>query len=49
MFQNDLNSDLKEKPDLKSRCYFTLFQLVMPGYMPFLYIYTKYALICVTL
>ena len=27
----DLNSDLKEEPDLDSRCYFTLFELVMPG------------------
>ena len=49
MFQIDLNSDLKEEPDLKSRCCFTLFEPVMPGYMPYLYIYTKYALIGVTL
>ena len=49
MFQIDLNSDLKEEPDLKSRCCFTLFEPVMPGYMPYLYLYTKYALICVTL
>ena len=32
MFQIDLNSDLKEEPDLKSRCWFTLFELVMPGF-----------------
>ena len=31
IFQIDLKSDLKEEPDLKSRCYFTLFELVMPG------------------
>ena len=29
MFQIDLNSDLKEEPDLKSRCWFTLFGPVM--------------------
>ena len=39
MFQIDLNSDLKEEPDLKSRCCFTLFEPVMPGNMPYLYIY----------
>ena len=39
MFQIDLNSGLKEEPDLKSRCCFTLFELVMPGYMSYLYIY----------
>ena len=39
MFQINLNSDLKEEPDLKSRCCFTLFELVMPGYMRYLYIY----------
>ena len=49
MFQTDLNSDLKEEPDLKSRCCFTLFEPVMPRYMSYLYVYTKYALICVTL
>ena len=32
MFQIDLDSDLKEEPDLKSRCWFTLFQPVMQGY-----------------
>ena len=31
MFQIDLDSDLKEKPDLKSRCYFTLLGSVMQG------------------
>ena len=31
MFQINLNSDLKEEPDLKSRCWFTLFEAVMPG------------------
>ena len=30
MFQIDLNSDLKEEPDLKSRCWFTLFEPVIP-------------------
>ena len=49
MFQIDLNSDLKEEPDLRSVCCFTLFGPVMPGHMPYLYIYTKYTLICVTL
>ena len=49
MFQIDLNSDLKEEPDLKSRWSFTLFEPVMPGYMPYLYKYTKYVLIYVTL
>ena len=29
MFQIDLDSDLKEKPDLKSRCCFILFGSVM--------------------
>ena len=28
MFQIDFNSDLKEKPDLKSRFWFTLFKPV---------------------
>ena len=28
MFQIDLDSDLKEEPDLKNRCWFTLFGLV---------------------
>ena len=28
MFQKDLNSDLKEEPDLKSRYWFTLFDTV---------------------
>ena len=31
LFQIDLNSDLKEEPDLKSRCWFTLFEPVIPG------------------
>ena len=31
MFQIDLNSDLKEEADLKSRCCFTLFEPVMSG------------------
>ena len=31
MFQIDLSSDLKKKPDLKSRCYFTLFEPIMSG------------------
>ena len=30
IFQKDLNSDLKAGPDLKSRCWFTLFEPVMP-------------------
>ena len=30
MFQIDLDSDLKEKPDLKSRCWFTQFGPVIP-------------------
>ena len=29
MFQIDLDSDLKEQPDLKSKCWFTLFGPVM--------------------
>ena len=49
MFQIDLNSYLKEEPNLKSRCFFTLFEPVIPGYMPYLYKYTKYVLIYVTL
>ena len=32
MFQIDLNSDLKEEPDLKSRCYSTLLESVMSGF-----------------
>ena len=28
MFQKDLNNDLKEEPDLKSRYWFTLFDMV---------------------
>ena len=31
IFQIDLNSDLKEEPYLKSRCWFTLFEPIMPG------------------
>ena len=31
MFQIDLNSDLKEEPDLKRRCCFMSFESVMPG------------------
>ena len=31
MFQTDLNSDLKEEPDLKSRPWFTLFGPAMQG------------------
>ena len=31
MFQKDLNSDLKEEPDLKSSCWFTLFGPAMRG------------------
>ena len=31
MFQIDLDSDLKEEPDLKGRCWFTLFRPVMKG------------------
>ena len=31
MFQIDLNNDLKEELDLKSRCCFTLLELVMLG------------------
>ena len=30
MFQIDLNSDLKEEPNLKRRRWFTLFESVMP-------------------
>ena len=32
MFQIDLKSDLKEESDLKSRCWFTYFKPVMPGF-----------------
>ena len=28
MFQTDLNNDLKKEPDLKSRCWFTIFEPV---------------------
>ena len=50
MFLIGLNSDLKEEPDLKSRCYFTLFEPVMPGSLIFLNPNVgKYAPICVTL
>ena len=31
MFQIDLNSDLREEPELINRCWFTLFGLVMQG------------------
>ena len=31
MFQIDLNNDLREEPDLKSRCLFTYIKQVMPG------------------
>ena len=31
MFQIDLDSDLKDEPDLKSRCWFTIFGQVMQG------------------
>ena len=31
MFQIDLNSDLKEEPNLKSKCWFKLFEPVMQG------------------
>ena len=31
MFQIDLNNDLKEEPDLKCRCCFTLIEPVMLG------------------
>ena len=31
MFQIDLDSDLREEPDLMSRCWFTLFGPVMQG------------------
>ena len=29
MFHDDLNSDLKEEPELKSRCWLTLFGLIL--------------------
>ena len=50
VFQVDLNSDLKEEPNLKSSRYFTLFELVIPS--SWLCLNTnlgKYALTCVTL
>ena len=31
MFQIVLDSDFKEEPDFKSRCWFTLFRSVMQG------------------
>ena len=31
MFPIDLNSDLKEGPDLKSRCSLALLEPIMPG------------------
>ena len=50
MFQKDLNSDLKEEPDLKSRCCFTLLEPVMPGSWICLNPSVgKYTSICVTL
>ena len=32
IFQIDLNIDLKEEPDLRSRCWFTLFGPAMQGF-----------------
>ena len=32
MFLINLNNDVKEEPDLKSRCWFTLFGPVMQGF-----------------
>ena len=34
--QIDLNSGLKQEPDLKSRCCFTLCELAMPGSLTYL-------------
>ena len=48
--QIDLNSDLKEEPDLKSWCCFTSFEPLIPGFWICLIpIVGKYAPICVTL
>ena len=50
MFLIDLNSDLKEEPDLDSSCCFTLFEPVMAGsWICLNSIVGKYAPICVTL
>ena len=50
MFQIDLKNNLKKEPDLKSRCYFTLLEPVMPGYWICLNPnVSKYASVCVTL
>ena len=49
MFLIDLKSNLKEEPDLKSSCCFTLFESVMPGSWICLNPNVgKYAPICVT-
>ena len=42
MFQIDLSSDLKEEPDLKSRCWLTLFGPIMQGFWIYLNL-LKYA------
>ena len=50
MFQIDPNSDLKEEPDLKSKCWFTLLEPVMPrSWICLNHNAGKYASICVTL
>ena len=45
IFQIDLNSDLKEEPELKNRCWFTLFEPVIAGSWIFLNL-LKYARMC---
>ena len=47
--KTDLKSDLKEEPDLKRRCYFTLFERWMPESAEICPNVAKYPLICVTL
>ena len=50
MCQIDLESNLKEEPDWKSRCCFTLLEPVMPGSWICLNSNVgKYASVCVTL
>ena len=50
MFQIDLKSDLKEEPNLQSRCCFTLLEPVMPGsWIRLNPNVGKYVSICVTL
>ena len=49
MLKIDMNSDLNEGPDLKSRCCFTLFEPVMPKSPIYLNLNVgKYVSMCVS-